>query len=428
MNEVVTKMGKLHRKVAIVGAGMSKFGAWFPKKQNRDLWQDSLISAIKSVDNGIEMKEVEELFLGNFTADLFNHESHLAPLMAELAGINPMPATRFESACASSGLALRHAVINVASGLNDLVMVGGVETMTEVPTVDVTDALAAAADTRLEYPAGATFPGLYASVANAHMHDHGTKDEDLFNIAIKNYENGKENPFAQVQMTIQEVMNSKIIKAEKTGKPAPKWKGGTAYDFLRSSSNPWIAYPLRLFDCSLVTDGAATLFLASEEVAKNYTDTPIWITGVGQGSATLSLANREGLTSFAATKEAARQAYQMSGKTAKDIQMAEVHDCFTIAELVAMEDLGFYEPGKAAQAIAEGETKRDGVRPINTSGGLKTKGHPVGATGAAQAVEVFKQMRGRAERNRQVKDSVDIALTHNLGGSGATCVVHVYEK
>lgn len=421
-------MGKLSRKVAIVGAGMSKFGAWFPKKQNRDLWQDALISAINTVDQNFDMNDVEELFLGNFTAELFNHESHLAPLMAQIAGLNPKPATRFESACASSGLALRHAVINVASGMNDLVLVGGIETMTEVPTVDVTDALAAAADTRLEYPAGATFPGLYAAVATAHMDKHGTKDEDLFNIAIKNYANGAENPFAQVQQTIEEVMNYKLKKAEQRGKPTPDWKGGSAYDFLRSRSNPYIAYPLRLFDCSLITDGAAAIFLASEEVARKYTDTPIWITGIGQGSASLQLADRDTLTSFVATKTAAKSAYGMSGLSPKDIQMAEVHDCFTIAELVAMEDLGFYKPGKAAEAVANGATKRDGERPINTSGGLKTKGHPVGATGAAQAVEIFKQMRGIAERNRQVKFDVERAMTHNLGGSGATCVVHIYEK
>jgi len=421
-------MGKLPRKVAIIGAGMSKFGAWFPVKQNRDLWQDALISAINSVDNGIEMKDVDELMLGNFTADLFNHEAHLAPLMAQIAGLSPKPATRFESACASSGLALRHGVINVASGMSDLVLVGGVETMTEVPTVDVTDALASAADTRLEYPAGATFPGLYAAVATAHMHKYGTTEEDLFNVAIKNYANGKENPYAQVQSTIEEVMQNKIAKAEKRGKPKPKWAGGTPYDFLKSSSNPFIAYPLRLFDCSLVTDGAAAVFLASEDVARKYTDTPIWITGAGQGSDSLSLADRTGFTSFRATKVAAESAYKMSGKTPKDIQICEVHDCFTIAELVGLEDLGLYAPGKAATGVAAGETKRDGRLPVNTSGGLKTKGHPVGATGTAQAVEIFKQMRGRAERNRQVKTDIECALTHNVGGSGATAVVHIYEK
>ncbi len=419
-------MAKLARKVAIVGAGMSKFGAWYPIKQNRDLWQDALIEAYKSVDKPISPKDIDELLFGNFTADLFNHESHLAPLMAQIAGLNPKPSTRFESACASSGLALRHGVINIASGINDVVMVGGVETMTEVPTVDVTDALAAAADTRLEYPAGATFPGLYAAVATAHFDKYGTKDEDLFNIAIKNYENGKENPFAQVQQTIEEVMQSKKDKAKTRGKPIPEWS--SPFDFLRSRGNPYIAYPLRLFDCSLVTDGAAVLILASEEVAHKYTDTPIWITGVGQGSDTLALHDRASFTSFQATKTASETAYKMSGLGPEDIQIAEVHDCFTIAELVAMEDLGFYKPGEAAAAVVSGETKRNGKRPINTSGGLKTKGHPVGTTGAAQAVEIFKQMRGRAERNRQVKFDVKKALTHNLGGSGATCVVHIYEK
>ncbi len=417
---------KLSRKVAMIGAGMSKFGAWFPIKENRDLWQDALINTVKSVENGIEMKDVDELFLGNFSADLFNHETHLAPLFAQIAGLNPKPATRFEAACASGGLALRHGVISVASGMNDLVMIGGVETMTQVPTVDVTDALAAAADTRLEYPAGATFPGLYAAVAKAHMHKHGTTEEDLFNVAIKNYNNGRENPYAQVQNSIEEVMAQKKEKAIKRGKPAPEW--ASPHDFLRSRSNPMIAYPLRLFDCSLVTDGAACVFLASEETAKKYTDNPIWITGVGQGSDTLRLQDRNSLTSFQATKVAAETAYNMAGLKPKDIQIAEVHDCFTIAELVAMEDLGFYPAGKAAKAVENGESKRDGSLPINTSGGLKTKGHPVGATGVAQAVEIFKQMTGKAERNRQVKFDVNKALTHNLGGSGASCVIHIYEK
>ncbi|MHA2400168.1 MAG: thiolase C-terminal domain-containing protein [Promethearchaeota archaeon] len=178
----------------------------------------------------------------------------------------------------------------------------------------------------------------------------------------------------------------------------------------------------------MVTDGASCLFLAAEDVAKKYTDTPIWITGTGQGSAALSLHDREDITSFVAAKEAARQAYEMAGLGPKDMQIAEVHDCFTIAEVIALEDMGFYEKGKAVEAIRNGETKRDGVRPINTSGGLKSKGHPVGATGAAMAVEIFKQMRGIAERNRQVKIEVERALTHNLGGSGATCVVTIYEK
>lgn len=222
------------------------------------------------------------------------------------------------------------------------------------------------------------------------------------------------------------MMEKKKVKLESQGREVPDWKD--EFDYLKSSSNPMIASPLRLFDCSLVTDGAACVFLAAADVVKNFTDTPIWIAGTGQGSASLSLHDRDSLTSFIATREASRQAYQMADMKPKDIQIAEVHDCFTIAEILAMEDLGFYEKGKAVDAIKNKESYRDGALPINTSGGLKSKGHPVGATGAAQAVEIFKQMRGIAERNRQVKFDVERALTHNLGGSGGTCVVTVYQK
>ncbi len=419
-------MGNLSKKIALVGAGMSKFGQHFPVKRNPDLWVDAWIDAVKSVDNGIESKDVDACYVGNFTADLFNHQGHLGPNMANLVGLTPKPAPRFEGACASSGIALRQAMLAIASGVHDVIAVCGIETMSEVPTTIVTDALAAAADTTYEYPAGATFPGLYAAIASAHFHNYGTTPEDLMRVGIKNHENGKENPFAQMQQSIREIMESKKARYQSQGKEVPDWKD--EIDFLSSSANPYIASPLRLFDCSLITDGGACLFLAAEDEAKKYTDTPIWLTGTGQGSAALSLHDRSTLTSFIATREASKQAYQMSGLSPKDIQIAEVHDCFTIAEILAMEDLGFYEKGKAAEAVKNGESKRDGVLPINTSGGLKSKGHPVGATGAAQAVEIFKQMRGRAERNRQVKVDVERALTHNLGGSGGTCVVTIYQK
>jgi len=419
-------MGKLARRVAVIGAGMSKFGRNFPLKRNPDMWVEAWLDAIKTVDNGIEPKDIDACYVGNYSSDLFNHQGHLGPQMANLVGLTPKPASRFEGACASSGIALRQAVIAIASGIHDVISVAGVECMNELPTALVTDTLATASDSLFEYPAGATFPGLYATVASAHFHKYGTTAEDLMRVGIKNHNNGKENPFAQMQRSIKDLMQSKIKKLEEQGKDAPDWKD--EFDYLKSSSNPMIAYPLRLFDCSLVTDGAACLFLASEEVAKKYTDTPLWITGTGQGSAALSLHDRDSLTSFIATREAAKQAYQMSGLSPEAIQIAEVHDCFTIAEVLAMEDLGFYEKGKAVEAIKNGESKRDGIKPINTSGGLKSKGHPVGATGAAQAVEIFKQMRGIAERNRQVKFDVEKALTHNLGGSGGTCVVTIYEK
>ncbi|MHA1293517.1 MAG: thiolase C-terminal domain-containing protein [Promethearchaeota archaeon] len=419
-------MGKLARKVAIIGAGMSKFGRNFPLKRNPDLWIDAWLDAVKKTDNGIEPKDIDACYVGNFSADLFNHQGHLAPHMANLVGLTPKPASRFEGACASSGIALRQAILAIASGIHDIIAVCGVETMTEVSTTLVTDTLAAAADVTFEYPAGATFPGLYAAIASAHFHKYGTTPEDLMRVAIKNHENGKENPYAQMQQTIKEIMESKKIRYEQQGRDIPDWKD--EFEFLKSSANPIIASPLRLFDCSLVTDGAACIFLAAGDVAKKFTDTPIWITGTGQGSAALSLHDRDDITSFIATREASKQAYQMAGLSPKDIQIAEVHDCFTIAEILAMEDLGFYEKGKAVEAIKNGDTKRDGILPINTSGGLKSKGHPVGATGAAQAVEIFKQMRGIAEKNRQVKDLPEIALVHNLGGSGGTCVVTICQK
>jgi acetyl-CoA C-acetyltransferase len=419
-------MGKLARKIAMIGAGMSKFGRNFPLKRNPDMWVDAWIDAIARVDNGIEPKDVDACYVGNYSSDLFNHQGHLGPQMANLVGLTPKPAPRMEGACASSGVALRQAILAIASGVHDVIAVCGVECMNEVSTTLVTDTLSTAADNTFEYPAGATFPGLYAAIASAHFHEYGTTSEDLMRVGIKNHLNGKENPYAQMQQSITEIMASKIKRYGEQGRDVPDWKD--EIDFLKSSANPMIASPLRLFDCSLVTDGAACVFLASEDVAKNYTDTPIWITGTGQGSASLSLHDREEITSFIATKEAARQAYEMSGLGPKDIQIAEVHDCFTIAEILAQEDLGFYEKGKAVEAIKNGESHRDGSLPINTSGGLKSKGHPVGATGVAMAVEVFKQMRGIAERNRQVKIDVDKALTHNLGGSGGTCVVTIYQK
>lgn len=421
-------MKKLARKVALIGAGMSKFGAFYPEKRIIDLWQEAWINAQKTLKKPLESADIDELFLGNFTADLFNHQGHLAPQLADLVGITPKPASRFEGACASSGIAYRQGIMSIASGINDIVAIGGVEQMHQLDTAGVTDALAAAADAEFEFYAGATFPGLYAAIASTHFHKYGTKPEDLMNIAIKNHINGKENPFAQAQSTIQDFMQKYILRAEETGTPPPNWHD--EFDFLKSSKNPMIAYPLRLYDCSLITDGAAVLFLVSEEKAYEYTDNPLWISGIGQGSASLSLHDRKStnLCSFDATKMAAKTAYEMAGLTPEDIQIAEVHDCFTIAELVALEDLDFYKPGEAAKAIKNGETRRDGKRPINTSGGLKSKGHPVGATGTGQVVEIFKQMQGIAERDRQVKKDLRIGMTHNLGGSGATCVVSIITK
>nr|MDO8115635.1 hypothetical protein [Candidatus Sigynarchaeota archaeon] len=375
-------MAKLARNVAIVGAGISYFGQ-FPDKQNPDLWVEAFLDAAASVDKGFDVKDIDGgLYLGNFTADLFNGQGHLGPMMADLVGLSPKGATRFEGACASSGLAFRHAVLAVASGASDVVCTGGVEKMTALPTAGVTEALAAAADSVYEGRAGATFPGLYANIASAHFAKHGTKSEDLFNVAIKNHENAKLNPKAQMPFTIRDLMEKKIEKTRQSGGEVPDWK--TEHDFLRSSSNPMVASPLRLYDCSLITDGAACLFLAAEDVARKFTDTPILISGTGQGNASLSLHDRDSFTSFIAARTAAGQAYQMSGTRPKDIQVAEVHDCFTIAELMAYEDLGFAKPGEGRDLIRGKETYIGGKIPVNVDGGLLSKGHPIGATGGSQ--------------------------------------------
>ncbi|MHA1368640.1 MAG: thiolase C-terminal domain-containing protein, partial [Promethearchaeota archaeon] len=389
-------------------------------------WIEAYLDAINSVDKGIEAKDIDGgLFLGNFTADLFTGQGHLGPMMADLVGLTPKGATRFEGACASSGLAFRYAVLAIASGVMDVACVGGVEKMTSLPTAGVTEALAAASDVNFEARVGATFPGLYANVASAHFKKYGTTHEDLYRVAIKNHENGALNDKAQMPFTIKEIMNKKIKKIKDKGAVVPEWKD--EFDFLNSSSNPVIAYPLKLFDCSLISDGAACVFLAAKEIAKKFTDTPILIAGTGQGSASLSLHDRKNFTSFIAARKAAEQAYKMANVQPKDIQIAEVHDCFTIAELVAMEDLGFAEPGKAAELVKNNETSRDGSIPINTDGGLKSKGHPVGATGVGQVVEIYKQLKGVAGK-RQVKQSPEIGLAHNLGGSGGTCVVHIFKR
>jgi acetyl-CoA C-acetyltransferase len=345
--------------------------------------------------------------------------------MADAVGLCPAPALRIEDACASGGVALRQGVIAIASGMYDMVLVGGIEKMTNLPTAEVTDTLGTAADTLFEIPAGFTFPGFYAAIATAYMHKYGMTPEHLMNVAIKNHENGALNPNAQFGVTIPDWMKGRVAAAIKKGKPAPTWQ--TVWDFLHDDgANPMVAWPLRLFDCSPVTDGAAALLLVAAERARDFTDKPIHIVGTGQAS-DAPLHDRGDLTTLPAARRAAQQAYDMAGVTARDIRLAEVHDCFTIAEVIATEDLGFFAPGEGFKMAEDGVTARTGAKPINSSGGLKSKGHPVGASGVAQVVEVWKQMRGEAGP-RQVPGDLPLALTHNVGATGNTCVVHVFER
>ena len=421
------KKRKLGRSVAIVGGAMSHFGA-YPEKTSRDLMAEAYLDAMETVDKGLDPTDIEALYIGNFTADLFEGQGHLGHLIADWLGLAPRPATRVEGACASSGLAFREAVMAVASGMYDVVLAGGVERMTNAPIENVQDYLAAASDVPFEVDQAAfTFPGLYAAMATAYMAKHGTSREHLMHVAVKNHQNGALNPRAQFNSSLREIMRQRVERAEKKGQPAPDW--GDEFDFLSDTrANPAVAEPLRLFDCSPVTDGASCVIVAAEEVAREYTDDVVTVAASAQASAGPFTTWGGDITSIPSVRLASRDAYEMAGVAAEDVDFAEVHDCFTIAEIMAIEDLGFFEPGKGAYASAEGQTSRDSDRPINVSGGLKSKGHPVGATGVAQIQEVWTQLRGRAGERQITHKDLRLGLTHNVGGTGGTCAVHILER
>lgn len=384
------------RDVAIIGIGLTKFGEHW-SKGIRELAVEAGMKAVE--DAGIEGKDIELIVGGNMSGGLFVGQEHGSAMIADYLGMTPKPAIRTEGACSSGGLALRVGYMAVKSGMHDFVAVGGVEKMTDIYGPQVTMALAGAMDQETEAYFGATFPGIYALIAQRHMHDFGTTREQLSMVAVKNHDNGLHNPFAQYQKKI------------------------TVDDVLKS---PMVADPLRLLDCSPITDGAATLILAPADIARKYTDTPIYIKASTQASDSLSLFARREITTLDATVYAVKEAYNASGLKPKDIDFAEVHDCFTIAEILAYEDLGFAKKGHGGKLIQEGQTSIGGKIPINTSGGLKSKGHPVGATGIAQAVELVLQLRGEAGK-RQVSHA-ETGLAHNVGGSGATATVHILSR
>ena len=424
MAEIIKKR-QLGRQVSIVAAGLSQFGA-FPEKDSRDLFVEAFQDMVQSMEKGFDIEDIECAYVGNYSADLFEHQGHTAPIVADWLGITPIPITRIENACASSGSALREGVMAIASGMYDVVLVGGMEKMTNLPTNDVTDVLASAADGLYEVPAGLTFPGIFGAIAKAHMDRYETNLDHLLKVGIKNHENGALNPKAQFQQTISEMMERRKARAEERGQPVPDWNSDM--DFLNDpAANPWIAWPLRLYDCAPITDGASCVLLVSDEIAHNFTDKPISIAGIGQATGK-PLHDSDDLTSLSAAKAASQQAYDMAGVTVADIDLAEVHDCFTIAEIVATEDLGFFAPGEGPRAIDEGRTALGGDHPINTSGGLKAKGHPVGASGVGQVVEIYHQLRGEAGARQVKKADPTVGLTHNVGGTGGTCVVNVLRR
>ncbi len=415
---------KLARGVALVGAGMSKFGA-FKGKSSRDLFVEAFAEMLGTVDKGIDPRKIEAFFMGNFSSDLFENQGHLAPILANWVGLTPIPAVRIEDACASAGVALRQGILAVASGLYDVVLVAGVEKMTDLPTEKVTDTLATAADEQYEIPAGFTFPGFYASMATAYMHAYNATPETFMKVGIKNHENGALNEKAQFGAKVSTLMEARKASAARKGLPIPEWADEMAF-MHDDRANPVVAWPMRLYDCSPVSDGAACVLLVSEDLATKFSKHPIYVAGTGQASDG-ALHDRETLTSIPAAKLAGEQAYRMAGIKPKDIDFAEVHDCFTIAEVIASEDLGFFKPGEGGKMAEAGQTSRNGKKPINLSGGLKSKGHPVGASGVGQVVEVWKQLRGEAGA-RQLPGKLTYGLTHNVGGTGQTCVVHIFER
>jgi acetyl-CoA C-acetyltransferase len=382
------------RDVAVIGVGMIKWGELW-EKSLRDILVEAALKAID--DAGVD--RIDSMYVGCMSSGLFVGQEHLGGLMADYLGVAPIPATRIESACASGGVAFRQGFMEVASGMNDIVLVGGVEKMTDVSGGGATFALATAADQEYEVYNGVTFPGLYAMMARAHMERYGTTRDQLAQVAVKNHANGSKNPYAQYPMkiTLDQVKKSVMV-----------------------------ADPLTILDCSPITDGAAAVVICPAEMARKLGKKPVVkVAGSGQATDTIALHQRKDITHLGATEVAARKAYEMAGVGPADIDLVEVHDCFTIAEICAIEALGFVEKGKGGPATEKGETALGGRIPVNTSGGLKSKGHPVGATGVAQIVEITEQLRG-ASGERQVKGAKR-GLAQNMGGTCASTAVHILE-
>ncbi|MBI5623614.1 MAG: thiolase domain-containing protein [Elusimicrobia bacterium] len=380
------------REVAVIGVGMSKWGELWHQPL-RDLACEAVLKALAQT----KVDKVESIHVGCMTGGLFAGQEHLASVVADYLGFAGVPASRSESACASGGVAFKAAYAEVAAGICDVALVVGMEKMTDVGGDEATYALGTAADQEYECYNGATFPGLYGMMAVRHMHEFGTTRRQLSQVAVKNHANGLLNPEAQyhAKITFDEVESSALV-----------------------------ADPLRLLDCSPITDGAAALVLCPLSTASKLgKKAGVKVLGLGHATDTIALHSRKDLCRLAAVETAAARAYKMAGVGPKDISLAEVHDCFTIAEIMVTEALGFAELGEGGKLVASGATAMGGRIPVNTSGGLKSKGHPVGATGVAQLVELVTQLRGEAGA-RQVKKP-RVGLAQNMGGTGGSSIVSI---
>jgi len=382
------------RRVAVIGVGVTKFGKH--DRTSAELFAEAARDAV--VDAGIEPRAIQALYYGNVTGGESERQLHMGPLAASLVGLPTIPTTRFENACATSHAAFRHAVMEVGAGMSDVVLVGGAERILHVPTEHATEYFAYCSDASFEQPTGLTFPGVFALIARAHMEKYGTTETQMAHVAVKNHRHGLHNPKAQFrkEITLETVLQS-----------------------------AYVADPLKLFDCCPFTDGGAALVLASEEVARKHRRA-VWVLGSAAASDTMFMHDKRDLSRVTATERAAAAAYRQAGRGPQDLDVVELHDCFTIAEIVATEGLGLFEPGMGGPAAEKGWTSLGGKIPVNVSGGLKAKGHPIGATGAAQIAEIVTQLRGEAGP-RQV-ESARTGLTHTLGGNTATVLVSLFGR
>jgi acetyl-CoA C-acetyltransferase len=381
--------------VAVVGIGHAKFG----KRADatiRELALEAVLPALE--DAKLTTGEIDASVIG-VAGDVFAAQGSPGALIHDYVGMGHKASFRVEAACATGSSGVRTAWSLIKASLADVVLVIGAETMTHVGTPMATEWMARAGDTRWEYPFGITFPGFYALMATRHMHEFGTSRMQLSMVSVKNHHYGAMNPYAHLQ---------KEVSLEEAMKSVP------------------ICHPLNLYDCCLISDGAAAVIMASEERAKKITDTPVWFAGLGCASDSMMIADRPSMVGLAATQTAAEQAYKMAGVTANDIDVAETHDCFTIAEIMSYEDLGFCKKGEGGKYIEDGQPYIGGRVPVNVDGGLKSKGHPLGATGVSMTVEAVKQLRGEADK-RQVPGA-EIGLTHNVGETGQYCFVHVLKR
>lgn len=380
--------------VCVLGAGSTKYGKL--EDGISDITIQASIGAIESA--GIDPREIEAGYISNVFG-IADKQVHLGPVVMSNLGIADRPSLSIESACGSGSVSFREAFANVAAGFYDAVLVTGVEKVTHTGTEWTTTYFSYCSDFFYEGQAGASFPGLFASMARAYLTEFKTTEEDFANVAVKNHENGALNPKAHLRkkISVDDVLNSAVV-----------------------------ASPLKLYDCCPFSDGASSVILCNEKFAREHSKDYVRVTGSGRGGSPAALQGREHMTTIPSTRLAAEKAYRMAGITARDVDFAEVHDCFTVAEVVDTEDLGFFAKGEGAKAATEGRTRLNSEISINPSGGLKSKGHPIGATGVGQVAEVFDQLTGNAGE-RTVRDA-HVGLTHNFGATGASCAVHIFES